>query len=88
MVHPLLRVGGGLELLCIPLLYQPLSTAHTTTAIGTNSTAAFEFRYSHTVYRVFFGGQNICCSAILRHFVGNIFVVGAGNGRQSRFIHG
>ncbi len=34
---------------------------------------------------------NIRDSAILRHFVGNIFVVGActaGKGRQGRFIRG
>ncbi len=38
-----------------------------------------------------FGGQNIRGSAILRHFVGNIFVVGActaRKGRQGRFIRG
>ena len=45
----------------------------------------------HTVYRVIFGGQNIRGSAILRHFVGNIFVVAActaGKGRQGHFIRG
>ena len=38
-----------------------------------------------------FGGQNIRGSAILRHFMGNIFVVGActaGKGKQGRFICG
>ncbi len=38
-----------------------------------------------------FRGQNIRGSAILRHFVGNIFVVAActaGKGRQGRFIRG
>ncbi len=41
--------------------------------------------------RVIFGGQNIRGSAILRHFVDNIFVVAAwivGKGRQGRFIRG
>ncbi len=45
----------------------------------------------NTVKRVIFGGQNIRGSAILRHFVGNIFVVAAwivGKGRQGRFIRG
>ena len=40
---------------------------------------------------VIFGGQNTRGSAILRHFVSNIFVVGActaGKGRQGRFIRG
>ncbi len=39
----------------------------------------------------YFGGQNIHGSAILRHFVDNIFVVAAwivGKGRQGRFIRG
>ena len=38
-----------------------------------------------------FRGTNIRGSAILRHFVGNIFVVAActaGKGRQGRFICG
>ncbi len=42
-------------------------------------------KYSYTV------GQNICGSAILRHFVDNIFVVATwivGKGRQGRFIRG
>ncbi len=48
-------------------------------------------KLKNTVYRVIFGEQNIRGSAILRHFVGNIFVVAActaGKGRQGRFIRG
>ena len=56
------------------------------------------FNEIHTFFNLFyyhiagnFGGKNLRGSAILRHFVGNIFMVGActaGKGRQGRFIRG